>query len=87
MRAESTHSPVAGSNSEGFFFLVGTYYEERLSGTFYDYEDIVARLQAAETSAAHVFERIRKRCGAVRSPWMWVEITSNTYCNYQALVI
>jgi hypothetical protein len=81
------HSPIAGCNSEGFFFLLGTYYGERLDGTFCDYADIVARLQTAETSAANVFGRIRKSCSALRSPWKWVEITSNTYCNYQALVI
>jgi hypothetical protein len=79
MRAESMHSPVAGSNFEGFFFLVETLYGERLGDTFYDYADIVARLQAAETtSAVNVFGRIRKRYGALRSPWKWVEITSNT---------
>jgi hypothetical protein len=72
------HSPVAGSNSEGVFFPVGTLYGERLDDTFYDYTDIVARLQAVgTTSAVKVFGRIRKRCSALRSPWKWVEITSN----------
>ena len=32
------HLPVAGSNSEGVFFLVGTYFGEGLNSTFYDYE-------------------------------------------------
>jgi len=61
---------------------VGTYYGKILGGSFYEYEDIVARLQAAEiTSAANIFRCIRKTWGALPSPWKWMEITSNTYCN------
>jgi hypothetical protein len=83
-------SPVVESKSEGVFFLVGTYYGERLFSTSYDNEDTVTRLQAADkTSAANIFGRIREKeeRRPTLSPWKWVEITSNTYCYCQALVI
>jgi hypothetical protein len=77
-RADSIASSVAGSNSDGFFFLWGHLKEQVYTVPPRTIEDLVARLQAAVTTVdANMLRRVPEN--AVRRTAVCLEMDGDRF--------